>query len=84
AGCQELARQVQLAAQRWKQTSQELERLSRSGDEQRARHQLLSYQLEELENLSLGENELESLEQEQKTLSNAESLLAACRQVVEM
>ncbi len=46
AGCQELARQVQLAAQRWKQTSQELERLSRSGDEQRARHQLLSYQLE--------------------------------------
>ena len=32
AGCQELARQVQLAAQRWKQTSQELERLSRSGE----------------------------------------------------
>ncbi len=28
----------------------DLERLSNSGDEQRARHQLLSYQLEELEN----------------------------------
>ncbi|MFZ5959885.1 DNA repair protein RecN [Pseudomonas sp. QL9] len=84
AGSQDLARQVQLAAQRWKQTRQELDRLSRSGDEQRARHQLLSYQLDELENLALGENELESLEAEHKTLSNAGALLGACRQVVDM
>ncbi|MEG5266508.1 DNA repair protein RecN [Pseudomonas sp. JDS28PS106] len=83
AGATELARQVQLAAQRWRQTRQELERLSNSGDEQRARHQLLSYQLEELESLSLGENELEQLEQEHKTLTNAETLLGICRQVVE-
>ncbi|MCI8211022.1 DNA repair protein RecN [Pseudomonas sp. S25] len=83
AGATDLARQVQLAAQRWRQTRQELDRLSNSGDEQRARHQLLSYQLEELESLSLGENELEHLEQEQKTLTNAESLLSICRQVVE-
>ena len=84
AGASDLARQVQLAAQRWKQTRSELERLSSSGDEQRARHQLLSYQLEELENLSLGENELEQLEQEHKTLSNAEQLLGTCRQVLEL
>ncbi|MCY1211315.1 DNA repair protein RecN [compost metagenome] len=83
AGASELARQVQLAAQRWRQTRQELERLSRTGDEQRARHQLLSYQLDELENLALGENELEQLEQEHKNLANAESLLAACRQVID-
>jgi DNA repair protein RecN (Recombination protein N) len=83
AGATDLARQVQLAAQRWRQTRQELDRLSNSGDEQRARHQLLSYQLEELESLSLGENELEQLEQDHKTLSNAESLLSICRQVVE-
>jgi DNA repair protein RecN (Recombination protein N) len=51
----DLARQVQLAAQRWRQTRQaNLERLSSSGDEQRARHQLLSYQLEELESLGSG------------------------------
>src|SRR5690606_5824936 len=31
AGASELARQVQLAAQRWRQTRQELERLSRAG-----------------------------------------------------
>ncbi|MBD2838657.1 DNA repair protein RecN [Pseudomonas sp. JM0905a] len=83
AGASDLARQVQLAAQRWRQTRQELERLSRAGDEQRARHQLLSYQLDELENLALGENELEQLEQEHKNLANAESLLAACRQVID-
>ncbi|PJE41557.1 MAG: DNA repair protein RecN [Pseudomonas sp.] len=83
AGSQELARQVQLAAQRWKQTRNELERIANIGDEQRARHQLLSYQLEELDNLALGEDELEQLEQEHKTLTNAESLLSACRLVIE-
>lgn len=83
AGSQELARQVQLAAQRWKQTKHELERVSSIGDEQRARHQLLSYQLEELDNLALGEDELEQLEQEHKNLTNAESLLSACRLVIE-
>jgi DNA repair protein RecN (Recombination protein N) len=83
AGSQELARQVHLAAQRWKQTRNELERVSSLGDEQRARHQLLSYQLEELDNLALGETELEQLELEHKNLTNAESLLSACRLVIE-
>ncbi|WP_454256119.1 DNA repair protein RecN [Pseudomonas sp. Marseille-Q8238] len=84
AGSQELARQVQLAAQRWRQTRQELQRLTSTSDEQRARHQLLSYQLEELDNLALGDNELEQLEHEHKTLSNAEQLLGTCRQVLEL
>ncbi|MFI8480877.1 DNA repair protein RecN [Pseudomonas sp. NPDC078700] len=84
AGSQELARQVSLAAQRWKQTKNELERVSSIGDEQRSRHQLLSYQLEELDNLALVDNELEQLEQEHKNLTNAESLLGACRQVLEL
>ncbi|WP_339081704.1 DNA repair protein RecN [Pseudomonas sp. TMP9] len=83
AGSQELARQVLLAAQRWKQTKNELQRISSLGDEQRARHQLLSYQLEELDNLALGENELSQLELEHKNLTNAESLLSACRLVIE-
>ncbi|WP_339490312.1 DNA repair protein RecN [Pseudomonas sp. EL_65y_Pfl2_R95] len=84
AGSQDLARQVSLAAQRWKQTRSELERISSIGDEQRARHQLLSYQLEEMDNLALVDNELEQLEQEHKNLTNAESLLGACRQVLEL
>ena len=84
AGASELARQVQLAAQRWRQTSQQLQRLSNSSNEQRAQHQLLSYQIEELENLALGDHELEQLEQEHRTLSNAEQLLAACKQVLDL
>lgn len=83
AGAIDLARQVQLAAKRWNQTRLELERLSNSGDEQRARHQLLSYQLEELDNLGLGENELVELEQEHKNLTNAEALFGICRQVID-
>ena len=83
AGATDLARQVQLAAQRWRQTKQEFEHLSNSGEQQQARHQLLSYQLEELENLALAENELEELEQEHKNLTNSETLLTICRQVVE-
>ncbi|MGH8439438.1 MAG: DNA repair protein RecN [Pseudomonas sp.] len=83
AGATDLARQVQLAAQRWRQTRQELEHLSNSGDEQRAQHQLLSYQLEELDNLGLGEDELEQLEQEHKNLTNAEALFGICRQVID-
>lgn len=84
AGAGELARQVQLAAQRWRQTHQEIERLSNSGDEQRARHQLLSYQLEELENLALGDDELDQLEADQKNLTNAEALFGICRQVIDL
>lgn len=83
-GSQDLARQVQLAAQRWRQTRQTLEHLNNTSDEQRARHQLLSYQLEELETLALGENELEQLEHEHKNLANAEHLLGACRQVIDL
>ncbi|GGU58175.1 DNA repair protein RecN [Pseudomonas laurentiana] len=83
AGATDLARQVQLAAQRWRQTRQELERLSNSSEEQQARHQLLSYQLEELDNLGLGEDELEQLEQEHKNLTNAEALFGICRQVID-
>jgi len=84
SGSQELARQVQLAAQRWRQTRQALERLSNTSDDQRARHQLLSYQLEELEALALEEGELEQLEHEHKNLANAEQLLGTCRQVLDM
>jgi DNA repair protein RecN (Recombination protein N) len=79
AGSQELARQVQLAAQRWRQTRQELQRLTSTSDEQRARHQLLQ--------LVVAEGEVFQFLQlvaEHKTLSNAEQLLGACRQVLDL
>lgn len=84
AGIHLLARQVQQAAQRWRQTKSQLEQLSSSNDEQRARHQLLSYQLEEMLNLELQEGELQQLEQEQQNLASADHLLEQCRFVLNL
>src|SRR5690606_13281453 len=47
AGASELARQVQLAAQRCRHTEQALGQASNISEEQNARQQLLSYQLED-------------------------------------
>lgn len=84
AGAVELARQVQLAAQRCRQTEQALQRASTLGDEQQARQQLLSYQLEELDNLALQDGELDSLESEQRQLANAEQIVHNCQQVIDL
>ena len=83
AGATELARAVQSIAQRWRNTQQQLEQLSANEEEQRARRQLLTYQLEELEVLALGEHELEQIEQEHKSLSISEGLLDSCRQIID-
>ncbi|PAU86263.1 DNA repair protein RecN [Pseudomonas sp. WN033] len=84
AGASDLARQIQLAAQRCRQTEQALQQASEHNDEQEARLQLLSYQLEELDNLSLLDGELELLEGEQRQLANAEQILMACQQVINL
>lgn len=84
AGASELARQVQLAAQRCRQTEQTLEQASQLSDEQDARLQLLAYQLEELDNLGLQEGELEQLETEQRQLANAEQIMQSCQQIISL
>lgn len=83
AGASELTRAVYSLAQRWRTTQQQLEQLSANEEEQRARRQLLTYQLEELETLALNAGELEQLEQEHKSLSNSEVLLETCHQIID-
>ena len=83
AGAKEQARAVQSLAQRWRHTQQQLQQLSANEEEQRARRQLLTYQLEELDILAVHEGEVEQLEQEHKSLSNSESLLDNCRQIID-
>ena len=83
AAATELTRAVQSIAQRWRTTQQQLDKISASDEEQRARRQLLTYQLEELDTLALNEGELEQLEQEHKSLSNSESLLENCRLIID-
>lgn len=82
AGAGDLARQVQLAAQRCRQTEQALKQASETNDEQNARIQLLSYQLEELDNLSLQDGELDQLEGEQRQLANADLIMQSCQQII--
>ncbi len=59
----------------WQQASRRLRAARESGDEQQARCQLLRYQVEELDILALGEEELSVLEDEQTRLANAEDII---------
>lgn len=83
AGATEHSRGIQSIAQRWRNTQQQLAQLKANEEEQRARRQLLTYQLEELDILAVQPDEVEQLEQEHKSLSNSESLLENCRQIID-
>lgn len=77
-----LAEQVRQEFNRWQKLDSELKRLSEQSDEQTARVQLLSYQIEELDQLALAEGELKQLEEEQKTLANAENIITTGQQLI--
>ncbi|MCR9106016.1 MAG: DNA repair protein RecN [Gammaproteobacteria bacterium] len=79
-----LAREVEQHASQWLRRKRELELLAGSGDERNARLQLLSYQLDELDKLALQDGELTRLEQEQKLLANAETILHSAHQALEL
>ena len=83
AGATEHSRAVQNLAQRWRSTQQQLQQLSANEEQQRAQRQLLTYQLEELDSLAVRAGEVEQLEQEHKNLSNSETLLDSCRQIID-
>jgi len=82
AGQAKLAGQVRQRYQQWHRLTRQLREQSELSQEQAARVQLLSYQLEELDQLALTEGELEELEQEQKTLANAGEILAGGHQLL--
>jgi len=77
-----LAEQVRQEFNQWQKLDSELKRLSEQSDEQTARVQLLSYQIEELDQLALAEGELKQLEEEQKTLANAENIITTGQQLI--
>ncbi|MCP5162692.1 MAG: DNA repair protein RecN [Hahellaceae bacterium] len=75
-----LSEAVRACYKQWFHKSTKLEQLRNHHDEQDARVQLLRYQVQELDQLGLAENEVDELESEQQSLSNAENLLATCQQ----
>jgi DNA repair protein RecN (Recombination protein N) len=84
AGATELARRVAETAGNWQRANERLQDLREQSDEQTARQQLLAYQVGELEQLALGERELEELEAAQKRLLNASDVLATAQQAGEL
>ncbi|WP_028294846.1 DNA repair protein RecN [Oceanobacter kriegii] len=75
AGLKPLAKQVAELYSNWQTSRKRLLRLQEESSEIQAQRQLLSYQVEELRELALGEQELDELELEHKRLANAESML---------
>lgn len=70
--------------QQWQSLHKKFISLRDNADEMQARYKLLSYQVEELEQLNLCEGELEQLEQEQKTLDNADTIISKSQQLAEI
>jgi DNA repair protein RecN (Recombination protein N) len=75
AGHQELLLQVGAAFREWQSTLSRYTELKENAEETSARVQLLSYQVEELDQLAVQLGEVELLESEQKNLANGESIL---------
>ncbi|WP_318487522.1 DNA repair protein RecN [Photobacterium leiognathi] len=63
--------------QRWRQAHNELKRLTQSREENEAQKQLLQYQVKELDELALDEEEFTEIEEEHKRLSNSGELAVA-------
>ncbi len=82
AGHLPLAREVEQCASDWLRKQRELELLAGSGDERAAQLQLLSYQIDELDTLALAAGELASLEDEQKLLANADTILHSAHEAL--
>lgn len=78
ANSSELASEVASAHYGWQQAVRQMALLRNGVNEQHAHAQLLEYQLNELLDMQLEPGELATLEQQQKRLSNGESILHDC------
>ncbi|MDX1344452.1 MAG: DNA repair protein RecN [Sedimenticolaceae bacterium] len=76
AGNRKLAAQLADTWRSWKALGHTIENLEKAQREHDSRLDLLRYQVNELQQLDIRQDEWSSLEQEQKRLGNAESLLA--------
>jgi len=82
AGAGLQAGKTQRTFNEWRKLDKKLRNLTEASDEQAARVQLLSYQIEELDQLSPADGELQDLEQEQKQLANASEILHSGHQLM--
>ncbi|PQJ66134.1 DNA repair protein RecN [Photobacterium angustum] len=84
AGHHSLLDKTRETYQRWRQAHNELKRLTQSREENEAQKQLLQYQVKELDELALGEEEFNEIEEEHKRLSNSGELAVASQTALSM
>lgn len=79
-----LLAEMQSLYQQWQRNFQQIQQLSSQSEEYSAQTQLLSYQLSELDELAVAENEVESLEAEFKTLNHADGTIASVQSALSL
>lgn len=79
-----LTEDVRRVSREWKKNRDRLEALSQQSEESSAQVQLIRYQIGELDELALEAGELESLEEEYRTLNSVDSSLATARQLLDL
>ncbi|WP_162046950.1 DNA repair protein RecN [Vibrio taketomensis] len=84
AGHLNLLKNTRNAYQNWRQADNNLKQLRENSAQNQAQKQLLEYQIKELNELALGEEEYDELEQEHKRLSNSGELASTCQQAIEL
>jgi len=84
AGQMTAAQQTAQIAQDWARLREELDTLRSSQQEQADREQLLRYQVGELDELALGGEELQTLEDEQRVLENADAIQRQAASAIEL
>lgn len=84
AGHKELLSSTRHAYQLWRQARNELKQLQDNSQANQAQLQLLEYQIKELNELAIGEDEFAELEQEHKRLSNSGELVEHCQQAISL
>jgi DNA repair protein RecN (Recombination protein N) len=84
AGQSKNTRDISLIAREWVELRDRLTALRSSQQEQADREQLLRYQVGELDDLALGVDELQQLEDEQRMLENADSIQQQADTAIEL
>jgi DNA repair protein RecN (Recombination protein N) len=84
AGTQGLCQKTKNAYQAWQDKLKQKNTLQEDSAEQQAQRQLLTYQVEELDQLELAAGEVAELEAELKRLSNADAIMFAGQQALSL
>ncbi|PSW05038.1 DNA repair protein RecN [Photobacterium rosenbergii] len=84
AGHHQLMEKTRNHYQRWRQANNEYKRLVQNREENEAQKQLIQYQVKELNELALAEDEYAEIEEEHKRLSNSGELAVSSQNALSM